>query len=165
MSSEPTLNDRQRKFVEAIARGESAQDAARSAGYSPGYIRKASRLLKQPLIAKEVAEIREQGRTLAAYDLAAAMKEAEAVCAFAKQHKNAMAYCKATELRAKLSGLLIDKVEVVTVDLKGALLDARTRVFGPFDITPKPSAALADMRPTAIQGNGTPAAGNPVMGD
>jgi hypothetical protein len=65
---------------------------------------------------------------MAAYGLAEAMKEAEAVCDFAIKHKNAMAYCKATELRAKLSGLLIDRIEVVPVDLKGALEQARHRV-------------------------------------
>ena len=42
--------------------------------------------------------------------------------------KMLMAYCKATELRAKLSGLLIDRIEVVPVDLKGALEQARHRV-------------------------------------
>jgi hypothetical protein len=66
---------------------------------------------------------------MAVYDLATAMREAQAVCAFAKKHRNAMAYCKGTELRARLSGLLIDRVEVVTVDLKGALLAAERRVL------------------------------------
>lgn len=72
---------------------------------------------------------------MAVYDLATAMAEAEAVCAFAKQHKNAMAYCKGTELRAKLSGLLIDRIEVVPVDLLGALQRAEARVL---DVTPLP---------------------------
>ena len=38
-----------------------------------------------------------------------------------------MAYCKGTELRAKLSGLLIDRVEVIPVDLVGALQRAEGR--------------------------------------
>lgn len=54
---------------------------------------------------------------------------------FAKANKNAMAYFKAVEHRAKLSGLLIGRVEVGTVDLKGAL-EACTRVLNPVDITP-----------------------------
>jgi hypothetical protein len=65
---------------------------------------------------------------VAVYDLATAMKEAEDVCAFAKLQKNAMAYCKGTELRAKLSGLLIDRVEIATVDLTSALAKAEARV-------------------------------------
>ena len=73
---------------------------------------------------------------MAVYDLATAMREAEDVCAFSKLHKNAMAYCKATELRAKLSGLLIDRVEIVPVDLTGALERAERRVSNPIDITP-----------------------------
>jgi len=77
---------------------------------------------------------------MAVYDLATAMREAEDVCAFAKLHKNAMAYGKGTELRAKLSGLLIDRVEIVTVDLVGALERAERRVV---DVTPLlPNGAL-----------------------
>ena len=68
---------------------------------------------------------------MAVYDLATAMREAEDVCAFAKLHKNAMAYCKGTELRAKLSGLLIERVEIATVDLTDALARAEARVANP----------------------------------
>jgi hypothetical protein len=124
----PEPNARQQKFIDAMARGLSAQEAARHAGFSPSYARKSSRLLKQPMIASAIAGIRMEGRKLAAYGLSEAMKEAEAVCAFAKLHKNAMAYCKGTELRAKLSGLLIDRIEVVPVDLRGALDRAEARV-------------------------------------
>lgn len=80
----------------------------------------------------------------AVYDLATAMREAEAVCAFAKLHKNAMAYCKGTELRAKLSGLLIDRIEVVPVDLRGALDRAEARVL---NVTNTPLAALGPVAP------------------
>ena len=65
----------------------------------------------------------------AVYDLTTAMKECEDVIAFARQHKNSMAYCKAVELRAKLSGLLIEKVEVVSVDLTDALARAEARLL------------------------------------
>jgi len=80
-------------------------------------------------VAEEIEKIRAQGRTLAAYDLAVAMQEALDVIEFAKQHKNAMAYFKGVELRSRLSGLLIDKVEVVTVDLVAALQLAEQRVL------------------------------------
>ena len=64
------------------------------------------------------------------------MKEAESAAAFAREHKNPMALVKATELRAKLSGLLIDRLEVVPPDdLKAALLEARTRVINTIDLT------------------------------
>lgn len=55
---------------------------------------------------------------MAIYGLVEAMKEAEDAAAFAKLHKNPMANVKACELRAKLSGLLIERVEVLEVDLK-----------------------------------------------
>lgn len=52
-----------------MARGLSAQEAARSAGYAPGYARKASRLLKFPVIAKAVAEISSDARRETVYTL------------------------------------------------------------------------------------------------
>lgn len=76
---------------------------------------------------------------MAVYDLATAMAEAEAVCTFAKKHKNAMAYCKGTELRAKLSGLLIDRVEVVNVDLRGSIARAEARIINATNVTPLPA--------------------------
>ena len=144
------LNERQRRFVEEMARGLSTQQAATSAGYSPAYARKSSRLLKQPMIAKAIAEIREKGRTLAAYRLAEAMAEAYDAAAFAKANKNSMALVKACELRAKLSGLLVDRMEVVTLDLSSALQDARTRVIDVHTITPGQKLALASATLTTV---------------
>jgi hypothetical protein len=127
--SKPELNDRQRKFVDGVAGGMKTQQAARAAGFAPSYARKASRLLKIPMIAAAVEAIREKGRDLAAYGLVEAMREADDAAAFAKLHKNPMALVKAFELKAKLSGLLIDRVEVATVDLRGALEAAERRVI------------------------------------
>lgn len=83
--------------MEDVACGVNPQHAPKSAGFSASYARKASRLLKVPAVARAVAEIRERGRTLAAYDLTAAMKEAEDVIVFAKLKGNAIAYFKAVE--------------------------------------------------------------------
>ena len=126
---EDGLSDRQRKCADYVASGLAPRDAARKAGFSESYARKASqRLLKIPAIQQAVETVRVQGRTLAAYDLKTAMAEAQAVCEFAITHKNAMAYCKAVELRAKLSGLMVERVETVTLDLKGALARAQARI-------------------------------------
>jgi phage terminase small subunit len=122
------LTERLRRLVEFVASGDPVQQAARKAGFSASYARKSSRLLKHPAIAQAVAAIRAEGREKAVYDLSRAMQESLDVIEFAKQHKNAMAYFKAVEHRAKLSGLLIDRVEVFTADLKGALLEASKRV-------------------------------------
>jgi hypothetical protein len=88
---------------------------------------------------------------MAVYGLVEAMKEAEDAAAFAKANKNSMALMKACELRAKLSGLLIERVEVVEVDLTAALARAEACVF---DVTPRtfPSTVSIDRRPH-IPGN------------
>lgn len=115
------------------------QQADRNAGYSPAYAKKASRLLKRPVVARAIESIQAQGRTMAAYGLVEAMKEAEFAAAFAREHRNPMALLKATELRAKLSGLLIDRLEVVPpIDLKGGLEQARNRLL---NITPRYESA------------------------
>ena len=57
------------------------------------------------------------------------MKEADNAAEFARKHKNPMANVKAAELRAKLSGLLIERVEVFSADLKGAIEKAEARVI------------------------------------
>ena len=141
----------QEEFIDAMARGLSAQEAARHAGFSPSYAKKSSRSLKHPAIARAVAEIRMEGRKLSAYGLSEAMREAEDVCAFAKLHKNAMAYCKGTELRAKPSGLLVDRVEVVNVDLMGALDRAAARVIHATDITPAALGPPALLPPGSVR--------------
>ena len=71
---------------------------------------------------------------MAVYGLVEAMQEADDVIAFAKAKGNAMAYCKELDLRAKLGGILIDRVEIATMDRTGALEAAERRVL---DITPR----------------------------
>lgn len=130
MDDHEHLTEKQRRYVEHVAAGMDSRAAALKAGYSPSFAKVAAhRLGKKLAVAQAIASIRSEGRTMAVYDLATAMREADDVCAFAKQHKNAMAYCKATELRAKLSGLLIERVEVVSVDLSGSLARAAHRVL------------------------------------
>lgn len=124
-----TVTPRLQRYVERLASGMPSRAAAKSAGYSESFSRVAAyRLGKKPVVVQALAAIRMEGRKMAVYDLATAMQEADDVCAFAKLHKNAMAYCKATELRAKLSGLLIERVEIATVDLSAALQRAEERV-------------------------------------
>ena len=123
------LDERQRRFVQFVAKGIPLKDAARQAGYSEAYSRKTRHLMKHPGIARELAFIQRETRIALAYDVQAAMREASQAIEFAKQHKNANAYVKGVELRAKLSGLLIDRVEVFTADLKGAIEQAQGRVL------------------------------------
>ncbi len=134
------LTERQRQLVEYVASGMSVQQAATKAGFAPSYARKSSRLLKHPGIAQAIAAIRAEGRTLAAYGLAEAMKEAEDAARFARLKGNAMALVKSIELRSRLSGLLIERIETVAVDLKGALEAARNRVVMVNALPPQPCA-------------------------
>jgi hypothetical protein len=164
MENTDHLTDKQRRYMERLASGMPSRAAAKAAGYSDSYARVVMhRLGKNPAVAKAIEAIRAEGMKMAVYDLATAMREAEAVCAFAKKHKNAMAYCKATELRAKLSGLLIDRVEVVAVDLRGALEAAERRVL---DVTPRFSdGAVAGSVRWAAHAAGDPVAKIPEDGE
>jgi hypothetical protein len=127
---EKPLTNKLQLYAENIARGMASFPAAKAAGYRDSYARVIGRRTKNnPMVAEAVEQIRKEGMKMAVYDLATAMAEAEAVCAFAKKHKNAMACCTGTELRARLSGFLIEKVEVATIDLRSSLDAARSRVL------------------------------------
>jgi hypothetical protein len=83
---------------------------------------------KNPAVEKAIASIAAEGRKIAVYGLVEAMQEANDAAAFARLNKNSMALVKATELRAKLSGLLIDRVELAVVDIGAAIVRAEARV-------------------------------------
>src|ERR1044071_3337482 len=127
---EDTLTDKQRRFVDLYAGGMDKVHAAGAADYQGSGANKAgNRLMKNPIVRQAIESVQAQARTVAVYDLATAMKEAEDAAAFAKEKGSAMAKVKACELRAKLSGLLIDRVEIIPVDLVGALERAERRVI------------------------------------
>src|SRR5438874_403124 len=103
------LTERMRRYVQHVASGKDSVIAAKLAGFSDSYAKVAGhRLMNNPIVAKAIESVRTEGRKMAAYDLAKAMAESEQVIEFAKAHKNPMAYFKAVEHRAKLSGLLIE---------------------------------------------------------
>ena len=137
------LNHRLEKYIQAVAGGVSSTEAALEAGYSRSYALVAGRRLnRDPLVRAAIAAIQAEGRTVAAYNLAAAMEEAQRVIEYAKQHNNAMAYFKAVELRARLSGLLVDRIQVEKVDLRAALAEAEARVLNLPAIEPKDSDSV-----------------------
>jgi len=108
------LTGKQRKYVQHIATGMESRAAARTAGYSESFSRVAAfRFGKKPAVAAAIAAIRAEGMKAAVYDLTRAMEEAAEVIEFAKKNRNAMAYFKAVQHRAALSGLLIDRLELV----------------------------------------------------
>lgn len=129
----PRITNKQIKFLELVATGMSQVDAGKQAGLNTSNGR--YRTLTNPLAIQYLSSLRSESRAIAAYDIACAMQEAKEARDFALANKNPMAVVKATELRAKLSGLLIDRVEIATVDLTGALARAEQRVL---TTTPQP---------------------------
>ena len=148
------LNELQRKYCQNVASGMSSIPAAVAAGYSESFARVAAyRLGQNPAVAALIAAIREKGRERASYNLAAAMQEAKQAAEFAVVHKSPIALVRAIELRAKLSGLLIDRVAVEIVDVAGAMADARSRVAR--IINPQPSSQLEDSVPSVASSQRT----------
>ncbi len=136
--AEDGLTEKQRNYVAGIAKGLASKEAARQAGFSETYAKVAGhRLSKHPAIKTELEKIREKGREAAAYTVTIAMNEALEAMQFAKAKGNAMAYCKCVELRSKLSGLMVERIEQVPpIDLRQALQDAKARVFA--SLAPRP---------------------------
>jgi phage terminase small subunit len=127
------LSDQVQRYIELRAGGMDKKPAALAAGYSESYSAAIGRLEKNPSVAAAIDAIRQKGCELAAYTLTKAMEESLQVIEFAKAHKNPMAYFKAVEHRAKLSGLLIEQLHIKqeVIDLRSALQEARTRVINP----------------------------------
>lgn len=120
------LTRKQQHFLELYGEGKDQREAGQLSGLkSTGSI---YRTLTNPLAQEYLSALRAESRAIARYDIAVAMQEANEVIEFAKKKGNAMAYCKAVELRAKLSGLLIDRVQVEKIDITKALSEAQARV-------------------------------------
>ncbi len=120
------ITTKQIKFLELVATGMPQAEAGAQSGITSSTSR--YRCLTNPVAIQYLSALRAESRAIAAYDVAEAMNEAKEARDFAIAHENPMAVVKATELRAKLSGLLIDRVEIATVDLTGALAKAQARV-------------------------------------
>lgn len=112
------LNERQLLFVTNYIRHGEGIRAAIEAGYSPNSAKMAQRkLLKDPRVLPllEQAKVKvllDDATKEAKFTYEMAMLEAEEAMLFAKEMENAGAYVKAVEHRAKLSGLLVDRIDV-----------------------------------------------------
>lgn len=105
------LSPRQLAFCSHYVAGKSARDAARLAGYAAGYVRHADKITSNPKIAAEIARHRETLREKTGYDAAAAMAELDRSILFARETENANALAKLIELKMKLHGLLIERID------------------------------------------------------
>jgi Terminase small subunit len=155
----PRLTQKQIRFLDAYAKCRNGKDAAISVGYTASSApQMAQRTLKNPKAQEYLASLQSESRAIAAYDLSVAMQESLDVIAHAKLTNNSMAYFKAVEHRAKLSGLLIDRVQVATVDIKSALEEARQRTIEAFPSLQLPNyvSAVLDTQPNKTEQGGVP---------
>ena len=130
MKSRP-LTHRRETYIRLRANGLPSREAALQAGFSKSYSKvAATRLGKLPAVKAAVDEVQMEGRKMASYDLATALTDCDRAAEFARKNKNSMALVKSNELKAKLAGLLIERVEQVTVSIKEALELAKERALG-----------------------------------
>lgn len=121
---------RQRQFIAAYQRGITATQAAIEAGYSPrSAAARGYHLLAHPQVAAELARVQDKLAEEAGYNGDKCMAELDKAIEFAIATKQPNAYVKAIELRARLAGLLRDKIDITVerVDLAGALAEATER--------------------------------------
>src|SRR6476646_10621062 len=129
------LSDVHFKIVTAVAGGATWTQAAKQFGnYSESYSRVLrSRLMAKPKVRQMLDEFRNELRDKAMYDAEACVKEIDKAIEFAYQRGNPMSIAKLLTLKAELYGLLVQRIEVVPLDLAGALEEAKNRII---NITP-----------------------------
>lgn len=143
------ISPQQMRYAEYRGQGLTQTEAALKAGYASKC--GAYKAERNPQVVKYLAEIQRNTAVITAHTAVTAMEEAKEGMTFAKQTNNANAYVKAVELRAKLSGLLVDRVELFTADLRGALLEASKRII---HVSPS-SPALEQLIEASLQAEST----------
>lgn len=147
----PRLAPKQLIFLQEYAKGQSIENATKAAGYSRSSApQMAKRTLKNPLGIKYLQDLQASSRAITAYDLSTAMQESLEVIQFAKERGQAMAYFKAVEHRAKLSGLLFEQHRVETIDLTGALQAAKERSLIHLNRLPHHTAQATEVSTSAL---------------
>lgn len=102
-------------FVANFLKCANGSLAARQVGVSEKSARRvASRWLKLPEVKKALEDARSALQAEARYNYEKAMAECLDCMNFAKEKGDSSAFCKAIELRAKLSGLLVERQQIHT---------------------------------------------------
>jgi hypothetical protein len=118
-------------YVAAILKGASKKAAAMEAGFSESTAgHSATRLHKKESVQKALESARQELREKTIYDVHACIREIDETIAYAKLHKNSMAMAKLIELKARLMGLLVDKLDIRLAEkpsVEMALFEARNR--------------------------------------
>ena len=163
MGNTNCLTEKQRRYVQYVASGMDSKAAAKAAGYSDSFAKVAHyRLQKKPAVASAIEAILSDARREAKYTLLEHVKELDWAIAGSAAKDNWMAVAKNVENKGRCFGFYVDRVAIVPdIQLRDALLEARGRVFGLLDITPKPSEVLTDARgagpdPAKVTADGSP---------
>ena len=126
------LSPRQQLFIAEIQKGVPGRQAAIAAGYSPRTAKQmAYQLMHQnELVRAELERVRQNLATLAEYNGERCMADCDKGMDFALKTDNANAFVRAAELKARLAGLLREKVDITVerIDVTDALAAARARV-------------------------------------
>jgi hypothetical protein len=106
-------NQRHEKFAQQLATGKSASEAYVLAGYRPSR-KNASRLRTNEGVVARVAELQAVAVRSTAITIESICPELDEANAVAREKGQAAAMVSASTLRAKLAGLLTDRVQVET---------------------------------------------------
>lgn len=111
------LTQKMEMFCQAIVTGVSQADAYRSAydagGMKPETVQnKAYQLMKRGEVRARIEELRKPVVEKLQYGLEQAMQEAEEALSLAREMQKAGQMVAAIQLRAKLNGLLVEKMQV-----------------------------------------------------
>ena len=146
------LTAKKQRFIDAYVAGNSAAAAARMAGYAESTARQwAYRLLTEDdRVKAEVERLQAETRERNAITVDSMVKQLEEDRQFARETENTTAAVRASEIKAKLSGLLHDKVKVeatVTHNLADDLDAAWERVRQGRSQLPDRAANAIDVTP------------------
>lgn len=130
------LTPRQQKFIAAWQMGVDGTAAAVAAGYKPKAARwSAWNLLNNnKLVMAEVKRLQAGLAKAAEYNGEKCMAECDAAITFAQKTQNANALARLIELKAKLTGLLREKLDITMehkVNIGDALAQAKERALRP----------------------------------
>lgn len=131
--SEKGLTPKREKFAQNIAKGMAQADAYRAAfdcskSKDKSIHEAASRLAADVKVSARVAELRAPVVARVRYELEDAMAECDAAIALAMKKENPSAYVAAVQLKARLTGLMVEdrkNMRRPLEDLSDAQLDAR----------------------------------------
>ena len=104
---------RESKYVDGILRGLNKREAALAAGFPRSTAdHSAGKIHNRPSVQAAIQKVQAELRAAAVYDTKEAVKEVDANIEFARNKGNAMAAAKLLELKCRLMGLLVDKVDL-----------------------------------------------------